>query len=177
LDNLSKTGLVVLYTGPGKGKTTAALGLALRVLGHGGRVALIQFLKGQAQTGELSALRQLPGFTAEQAGRPAFVNLAKPGAEDVDLAQQGLRRAEQLLSSGKYAMVILDEVNVAAGYGLLEPAAVLKAVQGRAPGVHVVLTGRQAPDTFVEAADLVTVMQEVKHPFQAGLPAQAGIEY
>lgn len=166
-----------MYTGPGKGKTTAALGLALRMLGHGGRVALVQFLKGQAETGELAALGRFPGFLAEQAGRRAFVDLARPAAEDVALAEGGLRRAAELLASGEYRLVILDEVNVAAGYGLLQSSEVLKAVQARAPGVHVVLTGRQAPPEFLAAADLVTVMQEIKHPFQAGLPAQEGIEY
>jgi cob(I)alamin adenosyltransferase len=169
-------GLVILYTGPGKGKTTAALGLALRALGHGLPVHLIQFLKGRP-TGELEAARRLPGFSVARFGREGFVDLKHPAAADVAVAQEGLREAARALSDGGYRLVILDEVNVAAGHGLVAPEAVLAVLADRHPGVDVVLTGRDAPEAFLEAADLVTVMQEVKHPYRTGVAAREGIEY
>lgn len=172
----SDKGLVIVYTGPGKGKTTAALGLALRVIGHGGRVYLVQFLKGQP-TGEVEAARMLPGFAVVQAGRPEFVDLAHPSAEDRALTQEGLRLASQAVRGGGYRLVILDEVNVAASAGLVEPGEVLTLLDQRPPEVDVVLTGRNAPEAFLAAADLVTVMEERKHPFGRGVPARAGIEY
>lgn len=172
----SEDGLVIVYTGAGKGKTTAALGLALRAIGHGRRVLLVQFLKGQP-TGELAAASQLPGFRALQAGRAEFVNLAEPAPADREAAAEGLRVAAGELRSGGADLVILDEVNVAAGYGLLSAAEVLEAIRERAAGVDVVLTGRAAPQEFIDAADLVTEMREIKHPYQVGRPARAGLEY
>lgn len=172
----SEKALVILYTGPGKGKTTAALGLAVRVAGHGERVLLVQFLKGQ-ESGEVTAVRRLPEIEVIRVGLPHFVNPANPSEEDRRLAHEGLVRAAEALRSGTYRLVILDEVNVAAGYGLIGAVEVLAAIAGRAPGVDVVLTGRDAPAEFFTAADLITVMQEVKHPYQSGTPARAGIEY
>ncbi|MDI6871337.1 MAG: cob(I)yrinic acid a,c-diamide adenosyltransferase [Bacillota bacterium] len=172
----SEDGLAIVYTGPGKGKTTAALGLALRVIGHGGRVFLVQFLKGRA-TGELRAAALLPGFDVVQVGRPAFVELARPSEADRALARKGLERAAEALRSGAYRLVILDEVNVAAAHGLVGVDEVVNLLAQRPAGVDVVLTGREAPEEFVAAADLVTVMQEIKHPYRNGRSARAGIEY
>lgn len=170
-------GLMIVYTGPGKGKTTAALGLALRVIGHGGAVCLVQFMKGR-ETGEVRAARLLPGFAVVQAGREGFVDLANPSAEDRRRALAGWEEAVGALRRGGQGLVILDEVNVAVACGLLEQEAVLTAVEEAcASGVHVVLTGRGAPEEFIARADLVTVMEEVKHPYQRGGAARAGIEY
>ncbi len=172
----SEDGLVIVYTGPGKGKTTAALGLALRAIGHGRRVCLVQFLKGQV-TGEVKAAALLPGFEVVQAGGPEFVNLRAPSEEDRRTAREGLRRAAESLRSGDCRLVILDEVNVAAAAGLVGVDEVMELLAGRAAGVDVVLTGRGAPAEFVAAADLVTEMREIKHPYRRGTPARPGIEY
>ncbi|MGE5552665.1 MAG: cob(I)yrinic acid a,c-diamide adenosyltransferase [Betaproteobacteria bacterium] len=172
----SEDGLVIVYTGPGKGKTTAALGLVLRSVGHGRRVCLVQFLKGQA-TGEVMAAPFLPGFEVIQTGRPEFVDLRAPSEEDRAAAREGLRRAAEALRNGEYRLVILDEVNVAAAAGLVGVEEILRLLRERAPGVDVVLTGRGAPAEFIEAADLATEMREIKHPYRSGAPARAGIEY
>lgn len=171
----SEQGLVIVYSGPGKGKTTAALGLALRMAGHGRRVLVVQFLKGQ-ETGEVRAAKLLPGVRVVQAGRPAFVDLAKPSRVDREMAAAGLREAEKALREASCDLLVLDEANVAVAHGLLAAEEVLKLVAGRGK-THVVLTGRDASAELVEAADLVTVMQEVKHPYRSGLGARAGIEY
>ncbi|HHW14829.1 MAG TPA: cob(I)yrinic acid a,c-diamide adenosyltransferase [Firmicutes bacterium] len=173
----AEKGLMIVYTGPGKGKTTAALGLALRVIGHGGSVCLVQFMKGRA-TGEVRAAGLLPGFTVIQAGREGFVDVNDPAPGDRLRAAQGWEEAAEALRCGEFRLVILDEVNVAAACGLVDPQEVLAAVEeGRAAGVDVVLTGRDAPEEFIARADLVTVMEEVKHPYRRGAAARAGIEY
>jgi cob(I)alamin adenosyltransferase len=172
----SEDGLLIVYTGAGKGKTTAALGLALRAVGHGRRVCLIQFLKGQA-TGEVAAAALLPEFAVVQAGRAGFVDLRAPAEEDRAAAREGLRRAEAALGAGDCGLVILDEINVAAAAGLIGVDEILDLVRKRPAGVDVVLTGRGAPAEFIAAADLVTEMREIKHPYRSGAPARPGIEY
>ncbi len=170
-------GLVQIYTGDGKGKTTAALGLALRAAGHGMRTYIGQFMKGQ-DYGELAGARLLaPYLTIEQYGRPSFVHLHRATPQDVRLAHEGLEKARAAMQSGDYAIVVLDEVCVALHFGLLEVGEVLAFLEEKPKGVELVLTGRRAPEELVARADLVTEMREVKHPYQQGIPARRGIEY
>ncbi len=167
-------GLVQVYTGNGKGKTTAALGQALRARGRGLRVYLIQFFK-MRETGELLANKKYGLFDCYSAGR-GFIT-GKPAEEDIRAAAEGLERAGRILSAGKYQLVILDEINNAVAGGLLSSADVLAAVAGRHAGVEVILTGRDAPQEFIAAADLVTIMESAKHPLDEGIGAREGIEY
>ncbi len=170
-------GLVQIYTGDGKGKTTAALGLALRAAGHGMRTYIGQFMKGQ-DYGELAGARLLaPYLTIEQYGRPSFVHLHRATPQDVRLAHEGLEKARAAMQSGDYAIVVLDEVCVALHFGLLEVGEVLAFLEEKPKGVELVLTGRRAPEELVARADLVTEMREVKHPYQQRIPARRGIEY
>jgi cob(I)alamin adenosyltransferase len=168
-------GYIHIYTGDGKGKTTAALGLAIRAVGAGKRVCLIQFLK-TGNYSEIKALRQLkPQIHIEQFGTGRFVR-GRPTAEDQAMADKGLDAARAALANGENDVVILDEINVAGALGLVEAQAVLKGLQQRAPHVEVILTGRRAPSTWCEAADLVTEMQARRHYFERGVTARIGIE-
>ncbi len=170
-------GLVQVYTGEGKGKTTCAFGLALRAVGQGFQVYLIQFLKGQ-DTGELRAARRLaPELTVQGFGRPGMVNLKNPAPEDLALAQEALNLAREVIAAGEHDLVILDEINVAVAYNLIPLEEVLDMVRRRPPWVEVVLTGRAAPPELLEAADLVTEMVPVKHYWEAGVKARRGIEW
>ena len=172
-------GLVLVYTGDGKGKTTAALGLALRQIGWGRRVLIIQFMKGAGNVyGErIAAEKYLPLLEIEQHGRDDFVNLGDPATVDKDLAHKALRRAEEAFSSGKYGMVVLDEVNVAVACGLIETSDVLNLLKKRSNELDVVLTGRYCPKELMDAADAVSEVKELKHHFQKGVAAREGIEY
>lgn len=170
-------GQIQVYTGEGKGKTTCAFGLALRAVGQGLQVFLIQFLKGQ-DTGELKAARRLaPELTVRGFGRPKLINLKKPAPEDLALAREGLDLARRVIASGEHDLVILDEINVALAYNLLPLGEVLDMLQRRPAGVEVVLTGRAAPPELIEAADLVTEMVPRKHYWEAGIKARRGIEW
>jgi len=172
-----RKGMVHVYTGGGKGKTTAALGLALRAWGHGRRVLIIQFMKGRSDYGELLAAQRMPGFAVEHYGRPEFVNPENPAPQDLALAARALARAREAVASGEYDVVVLDEVNVALGCGLVALADVLAVVAARPPALELILTGRDAPPALVDAADVVTEMREVKHPFRKGVAAREGVEY
>ncbi len=172
----SEKGLVMVYTGDGKGKTTAALGLALRCSGHGGRVMVVQFMKGRTY-GELKAAKLLPGLEILMAGRDVFVNKKNPEKIDVEMAREGFDRAAKYVNSGEYRMVILDEMNVALDYGLIDIKPVLQLIKKRPPGVDLVFTGRNAPEALMEAADLVSEVREIKHHYREGVAARAGIEY
>jgi len=170
-------GLVQIYTGDGKGKTTAALGLALRAAGRGLRTYVGQFMKGQAY-GELEGARLLaPYLTIEQYGLPTFVHVHQATPEDVRMAHEGLERARAAMHSGQYAIVVLDEVCVALHFELLTLDEVLAFLDERPAGVELVLTGRRAPEALLARADLVTEMREVKHPYARGIQARQGIEY
>ncbi len=169
------SGQVQLYTGDGKGKTTAALGLALRAAGHGMRTYIGQFMKGQSY-GELEALRDHPFITIEQYGDPRCIRREEVTPEHIAQAQRGLERARAAMLSGQYDIVVLDEVNVSIWFGLLSTEEVLAFLDQRPAEVEVVLTGRRAPPELIERADLVTEMREVKHYYQRGLPARNGIE-
>ncbi len=169
-------GQVQIYTGNGKGKTTAALGLAFRAVGRGLRVCMIQFMKGGGPYGEhFAAERLAPLLTIIPTGRPGWVNKEKPDPEDVLLAHEALSRAETALD-GSYDLVILDEINGAVGFGLLTVDEVLALVAKRPERVELVLTGRNADERLIAAADLVTEMREVKHYYRAGVPSRIGIE-
>ena len=171
-------GLLIVYTGDGKGKTTAALGQALRAIGHGLQVLVIQFMKGDKNYGEVKAARDhLPALTIEQWGRTSFVSKERPEDEDIELAQQALARGVELAQTGDYDMVILDEVNVAVDFNLVTVEEVLQALDQFPENTHVVLTGRYAPPSFLERADLVSEVREVKHHYSAGIQAQPGIEF
>lgn len=178
MENKAASGLLIVHTGNGKGKTTAALGLALRTIGHDGKVFMTQFLKGRPDTGEcLAAARHLSGLTIRQYGRPQFVTAATIQDVDRQMAHEALSDASQAIRSGAYRLVIMDEANVAVTLGLLSVQELLSAVSHRHPGVSVVVTGRDAHQDLLSAADLVTEMCEIKHPYHSGIPAQEGIEF
>ena len=175
----SRRGLILINTGPGKGKTTAAMGTALRAVGNGMRVLMLQFLKGSWHYGELDAVQAFgSSFTLTQMGR-GFVKVggAETDPEDVRLVEECWTEARQAIYSGEWDMVVLDEINYAIGYGMLDPVVVAEALRNRPEMVHVILTGRNAHPLLVELADTVTEMREVKHAYQKGILAQRGIEY
>lgn len=170
-------GLIQVYTGNGKGKTTAALGLAFRALGRGLKVCMIQFMKGGGPYGEHIAAQQFPEqFTIIQTGRSGWVNRDNPDAEDVHLAHEALEKARSILLDATYDLVILDEINGAISFGLLSPEDVLALLRQKPPSVELVLTGRNADERIIALADLVTEMREVKHYYRTGVPARIGIE-
>ncbi|MBX6359848.1 cob(I)yrinic acid a,c-diamide adenosyltransferase [Pseudacidobacterium ailaaui] len=175
----SRKGLVLIHTGPGKGKTTAAMGTALRAVGNGMKVLMLQFLKGSWHYGELDAVKVFDGnFVMRQMGR-GFVKIggAETDPEDIRLVEEAWEEASKAILSGEWDMVVLDEINYAISYRMLDPAKVVEVLQARPEMVHVILTGRNAHPSLVEIADTVTEMREVKHAYQKGILAQRGIEY
>ncbi len=172
-----KKGLVLVYTGKGKGKTTAALGLALRAIGHGARVFMVQFKKGDPNYGEIQAIRKyLPNFTVYQAGKN---KMCKGVLKDDDPAvtQEGFQTGKEALFSGQYDLCIFDEINVVMDYGLLPVADVLAMLAERPSHVDVIFTGRNAPREIIEVADLVSEVKEIKHHLKNGIKARAGMEF
>jgi cob(I)alamin adenosyltransferase len=170
--------MLQIYTGQGKGKTTAALGLALRAVGAGKKVLLIQFLK-DGQSSELKAIRRIAKreIKIKVFGKKGFINKDDLSKQDFDLAEKGFAFFQKAVRSGKYNLIILDEVNVAVSLGLLKKEdfiSFIKKVSGR---IEIILTGRQADPGIVRLADLVTEMKEIKHYFNKGLKARKGIEY
>ena len=176
----TRKGLIIVHTGPGKGKTTAALGTAMRAAGQGLKVLMVQFIKGSWHYGEIEAAKRLgeDSFRIIPMGR-GFVKVGaeKPDPEDVRLVEEAWRFAEEKIQSGEYDLVILDEINYAISYKMLEVGKVIEALKRKPEMVHVILTGRNAHPDIVELADLVTEMREIKHPYQKGIQAQRGIEY
>ena len=168
-------GYIQVYAGEGKGKTTAALGVALRMAGCGGRTLVVQFMKGYPYS-ETKALSLLPGLTLVQTGRADYVY--KDSIEPVDYveAKRGLAVATEGVASGEYDLVILDELNVALSFGLVDLLPVLDLIERRAPRTELIFTGRNPPTELVDRADLVTEMVEIRHPFQKGLLARKGID-
>lgn len=170
-------GFIQIYTGNGKGKTSAALGLAMRAIGHGLKVFIIQFMKGNINYGELETAKKLsPFLTIKQTGRETFVSKDMPDPTDIKLAQQGFDIAKKVIYSGEYDIVILDEINVAVDYGLISISELLDLLNKKPPGVELILTGRNAPPEILEKADLVTEMVEKKHYYKKGITARKGIE-
>lgn len=174
-----RRGLIIVNTGPGKGKTTAAMGTALRAVGNGMRVLMLQFLKGSWHYGELDAVKAFGDkFVMKQMGR-GFVKVggAETDPEDIKMVEDAWHEAEQAIMSGQWDLVILDEINYAIGYHMLDPAKVVEALKRKPEMVHVILTGRNAHPSIVELADTVTEMRQVKHAYEKGVMAQRGIEY
>jgi cob(I)alamin adenosyltransferase len=171
------TGYLQVYTGNGKGKTTAAMGLAFRAAGHGLKTFVAQFLKGQP-TGEIDAAKKLDSFIRiEQFGREGFITIKdSPDDEDVSRAKAGLSQALEAMRSGDFQIVVLDEVNTAVHFKILPEEDVLDFIDQRPAAVELVLTGRYAPASFIDRADLVTEMKPVKHYFDRGVKAREGIE-
>ena len=170
-------GLVQVYTGNGKGKTTASLGLVFRALGHGFRIHVMQFMKGQTTYGELESAKQFTdSLTIEQVGLPSFVKHGKQASEDREMAQKALSRAQVLVASGDYDLVVLDELNCAIDFDLVELDVVKELIRSKPAHTELVITGRNAHPDIVDLADLVTEMREIKHYFNAGQVARVGIE-
>lgn len=167
-------GYVQIYTGNGKGKTTAALGISLRAVCAGKRVFFGQFVKGMKYS-ELEAPKLLPNFELEQFGRDCFI-FNNPSKADIEEAKKGLKRAEEVLVSGKYDLVVFDELNIALFYKLFTIEEVLELINKKAENVELIITGRYAPKELIERADLVTEMKEIKHYYTQGVTARVGIE-
>ncbi len=168
-------GFIHVYTGDGKGKTTASLGLALRAAGAGLYVYIIQFVKGMWYA-ELESLERYKDFiTIHQAGRDCFIR-RNPEPKDIQAAREGLEKAKEIINSGRYRLVILDEANIAVHYNLYNVEELLEVIQNRPRNVEIVITGRKAHPKLIDAADLVTEMNEVKHYYAKGVSARRGIE-
>ncbi len=178
---MANLGLVQVYTGDGKGKTTASLGLAFRACGHGFQVCMIQFMKDNTEYGEFKSSVNLPGFTLLQVGRNDFVNLENPEEIDKKLAQDGWNKAKNAIASGKYDIVILDEINVAIACKILDVHSVVsfltedRMVSPKIP--EIILTGRYAPPEIINIAHLVTEMKEIRHNYSTGMESRQGIEF
>jgi cob(I)alamin adenosyltransferase len=171
-----KKGLLMVHTGSGKGKSTAAFGLALRMVGHGRRVAVVQFIKGAWSTGERSVLEKFGDLVQWHSMGEGFTWETQDRARDVAACQRAWQMAQHLMAQD-VALVVLDELNIALRYGYLAEADVLQTLAARRADLHVVVTGRNAPAALLEAADLVTEMVLKKHHFAAGVKAQQGIEF
>jgi cob(I)alamin adenosyltransferase len=170
-------GLLVVHTGTGKGKSTAAFGLALRILGRGGKIGVVQFIKGAWQTAERDALARFPDQVSWHTMGEGFTWETQDRARDVAAAERAWAKAKELMADPGLAMLILDELNIALRYDYLDLADVVRVLNGRRKDLHVVVTGRNAKPELVAAADLVTEMTLVKHHFAAGVKAQPGIEF
>jgi cob(I)alamin adenosyltransferase len=170
-------GQIQVYTGDGKGKTTAALGLALRAAGYKHKVYIGQFLKGQEYGELLSAKKLSPYITIEQFGRKGFIHVTKdPDEEDIKRAKRGLKKCLEAMLSRKYRIIVLDEINVAVDLNLLTEEEIHKFLDKRPEDVEIILTGRYAPPSFLKKADLVTEMKAKKHYYKKGVRAREGIE-
>lgn len=170
-------GVVIVLTGNGKGKTTSAMGQALRALGHGKKVLVIQFMKGRKYGEVLAAEQHLPGITIVQSGLDSFVMRDNPAPVDVELAKQGLEMAREALAAGTHDMVILDEINVAVDFRLIPLQDLLELIRSKPAAVDLILTGRYAPPEVLELADTVSEIQEIRHHYSKGIKERAGIEY
>ena len=179
---MKKNGLVLVHTGEGKGKTTAAIGLAVRAWGDGFRILILQFIKGSWKYGELAALKALAEIDGRIEIRPSGIGFTrKATAEEMTThrkkAQAALQEAASEMTSGQWDMIVLDEINYALKFGLLEEQEVLELLSQKPADLHLVLTGRDALPAVIDRADLVTEMRLIKHPFQKGIRAQKGIEF
>lgn len=167
-------GLIHIYTGEGKGKTTSALGLSLRAIGHRKKVCFIQFMKGY-EYGE--TLSKVKGLKIKQFGRMNFVDKKNPSKEDIELARNGFEFAKKVIKSNKYDLVVLDEINVAIDFNLIKLEEVLELIRNKPKNLELILTGRYAKKELVAIADYVSEIKEIKHPYQRGMRARKGIEY
>jgi cob(I)alamin adenosyltransferase len=174
---ITEKGLLIVNTGPGKGKSTAAFGLVMRALGHGWKVGVVQFIKGAWETGERKALERFPDQVRWFTMGEGFTWETQDRARDVAAAEAAWRKAEELMADPEIRLLVLDELNIALRYEYLPLEQVVAALSARRPDLHVVVTGRNAKPALIEAADLVTEMTLVKHHFAAGVKAQQGIEF
>ena len=170
-------GLLIVHTGKGKGKSSSAFGMVMRCLGHGMRVGIVQFIKGAWETGEARFLRRFPDQVVIKTMGEGFTWETQDRARDVAAAERAWTAAKAMLADHNFAMVVLDELNVVLRYDYLPVAEILAGLAGRPAGQHVVVTGRNAPAALIDAADLVTEMTLVKHPFRDGIKAQPGVEF
>jgi len=170
-------GIVMVITGNGKGKTTAAVGQALRAIGHGRRVFMIQFMKGRKYGEVLAAEKAFPDFTIRQSGLDSFVMRDNPAPVDIELARAGLDLARQTITAGAHDLVILDEINVALDFKLIPLAEVVELVVNKPAAVDLILTGRYAPPEIVDLADTVSEIQEIRHHYAKGIKERAGMEF
>lgn len=170
-------GLLVVHTGKGKGKTTAAMGMAMRCVGHGMKVGIVQFVKGVWDTGERRVLAAFPELCVMRAMGEGFTWDTQDLQRDVTAARRAFEAAKEMIADSSFRMVILDELNIVLRYGYLPLQDVLEALDRKPEGLHVVITGRNAKEELLDRADLVTEMTMVKHPFRSGVKAQAGIEF
>ncbi|EZP74299.1 Cobinamide adenolsyltransferase [Sphingomonas paucimobilis] len=170
-------GLLIVHTGKGKGKTTAALGMAVRAIGHGKKVGVVQFVKGAMTTGEKAVFDAFPDNVTFKPMGEGFTWNTQDRTRDIALAREAWDEVKRMIADPAYDMVLADELNIVLRYDYLPLDEVLEAVAGRDPMKHVIVTGRNAPDALVEAADLVTEMTLIKHPFRSGVKAQPGIEF
>ncbi len=170
-------GLLMVHTGAGKGKTTAALGMAVRMMGHGRKVGIVQFVKGAMTTGEKVIFDAFPDLVAFKPMGEGFTWDTQDRTRDIDVAREAWDEVRRMIADPAYAMVIADEINIVLRYEYLPLDEVLSGFAARPEMTHVVATGRNAPDALIAAADLVTEMGQVKHPFRGGVKAQAGVEF
>lgn len=175
--NMSTEGLVEVFTGDGKGKTSAALGIALRAVGHGLRVHIVFFMKGEFPYGEQKTLTMLSNITFERFGSERFVDPANIKAEEKEEARKALDAARKAMLSLNYDIIILDEINVAVSWKLIDVEEVVNLINARPEKVELILTGRHADPRVIQKADLVTMMMKVKHPYDRGVLARKGIDY
>ncbi len=170
-------GLLMVHTGKGKGKSTAAFGLAIRAMGNGMRVGVVQFVKGKWQTGERDILEHFPERVTIRTMGEGFTWDTQDRQRDISAAKAAWQVAQEMMADESYDLILLDELNIVLRYDYLPLAEIVQALEARRDGLHIVVTGRNAKDELVESADLVTEMREIKHHFKAGVKAQTGIEF
>jgi cob(I)alamin adenosyltransferase len=170
-------GLIIVHTGKGKGKSTAAFGMVMRCVGHGMKVGVVQFIKGKWETGERTVLERFPDLCEIKALGEGFTWNTQDRARDIAHAEQAWAEVKRMMADPSFAFVLADEINIALRYDYLAVAEVVAVLKDKRPDLHVCLTGRNAKDEIVELADLVTEMEMVKHPFRDGVKAQKGIEF
>jgi len=170
------SGLIHVYTGSGKGKTTAAIGLGLRAIGAGYTVHMVQFMKGRRYS-EINGIEELKGFSVSQHGRDEFVNKQNPEKIDIDMAKEGFAFAKKIIHDNTYDLIILDEINVAVDFKLIDLDEVITVLDNKPKSLELVCTGRYAHPEIIKKADLVTEMLEIKHPYQKGIESRKGIDF
>ena len=170
-------GLVIVHTGKGKGKSTAAFGMVMRAIGHGMNVGVVQFIKGRIETGEAAVLARFPDQVTVKRMGEGFTWETQDRQRDIAAARAAWEAAKAMIASGEHKLVLLDELNIVLRYDYLDVTEVLEALASKPDDVHVIITGRNAKDELIEVADLVTEMTMIKHPFRSGVKPQAGIEF
>jgi cob(I)alamin adenosyltransferase len=176
-EKTQEKGLIIVHTGKGKGKSSAAFGMVMRCVGHGMKAGVVQFIKGKWETGERTVLERFPDLCEIKAVGEGFTWNTQDRARDIAHAEQGWAEVKRMMADPSFAFVLADEINIALRYDYLAVADVVAALKAKRPDLHVCLTGRNAKDELVEIADLVTEMEMVKHPFRDGVKAQKGIEF